>query len=275
MTRAARFIVDTDEPEAVRDHSLVVDSRGAEARRERGYRIEDVGRGEWDDHEVLGASGPGCEGIPGRFDIRADDDRCLVEVRVRIFLNPWEEPLPDGFRSLDPFNCPHADVVATPEAVRDVRRAWRRTIRQIWSRQYRIVALDPDCPCAAYDVEVDVQWAELGDEQHTVNVHSGCEGADSANWYMGMSNLTAAHEFGHLLGLDDEYTGSCVVTSWRSIMWAPDVINVVAPGTSRVRLFHYHHFAEWLSQNRPCRFEVGRIEDIPGTLGDPEPFQSF
>ncbi|MBI5159914.1 MAG: hypothetical protein HY996_00595 [Micrococcales bacterium] len=266
--RASEFTVDSEEPGRVPDEFLLVDSRMAARRQEREYRLEHVWHGPWEDHSVTGVSAPGCEGVPGRFDIRAVDELCLLEVRVRVLLNPMEEPVGEGFESMDPVNCPHAGSVATADAVRERARTWREVIRDTWSRKYRIRALDPACPCPAYDVDVAPQFVDLGEEQHQVRVHSGCEATriDSANWYMGMSNLTAAHEFGHLLGLDDEYWGSCVVTSGRSIMWAPDIVNLIAPGTSKVQLFHYHHFAEWLSANRPCQFEVGRIEDIPTSL---------
>lgn len=158
----------------------------------------------------------------------------------------------------------------------EVRFAWRRMIRRMWSRQYQIRALDADCPCSAFDVDVDVEWVARGNEHHQVDVHSGCDpdNVNAANWYMGMTDYIAAHEFGHLLGLDDEYWGSCIVTSAQSIMWGSDAVHLTT-GAGTVQLFHYHHFAEWLAENRCCRFEIGRIEDIPELEGEPPRFRSW
>lgn len=43
---------------------------------------------------------------------------------------------------------------------------------------------------------------------HKVKVHPGFDRADTANWYVQQSENTAPHEFGHLIGLPDEYMRS-------------------------------------------------------------------
>ena len=43
---------------------------------------------------------------------------------------------------------------------------------------------------------------------HEVRVHAGVDRADTANWYVGQRPSTAPHEFGHLIGLPDEYQRS-------------------------------------------------------------------
>lgn len=279
MSSSSSFIVDSAEAAGCHDQFLLVDSSEGSRRREREYRTVAIAPGAWDDHAVGWVNACGRE-LSGRFDIRANDELCLLEVRVRVFLDALEDPAPDRggeFRSQLSVICPGGtEQVATPAAVREKARGWRRTIRRMWSRQYQIRALDPDCPCPAYDVDVDVRWVERGEEQHEVNVHSGCDPdtrPNSETWYMGMSNYKVAHEFGHLLGLDDEYPPACIVTSTQSLMWGSDWVNVTTEA-GRVQLFHYHHFAEWLAANRCCQFEIGRIEDIPGDFGEPR-FKSF
>jgi hypothetical protein len=43
---------------------------------------------------------------------------------------------------------------------------------------------------------------------HRVNVHAGFDRANTANWYLQQDENTAPHEFGHLMGLPDEYMRS-------------------------------------------------------------------
>lgn len=210
----------------------------------------------------------------GAFDIRADDDRCLVEVTVRLQLVPMAEPLPSEFRSIHPGRCLDSNRVATPAAVAREAPLWAHTIREIWSRRHPIRAIGVGCPCSEYEVDVSVQFVNANPHRQ-ISVHSGCERPDEFNWYIDMNPRYAAHEFGHVLGLLDEYPenfweflgveDSCnPVTSTASIMWG-----VWALDEGRVFPFHYHFFAEWLARTRCCDFEIGRIGDVH------ESFESF
>lgn len=231
----------------------------------------------------------GNEGPLGLFDIRANDDQCLVEVKVRIFLDPLSDDIAPVFRS-EVGRCGDETRVATPEAVAEQQDEWLEMIRNRWSRKHQIRALGVGCPCPAYDVDVDVEFvADEAQAHHTVHVHSGCERPDSQNWFIDMQPSYAAHEFGHLLGLLDEYPkpremttleeiafsisdpldilferprSNCeLVTSARSIMWNSGVANYL-DGEARVYPFHYHFFAEWLARTRCCEFEIGSWQDI-------------
>jgi hypothetical protein len=216
----------------------------------------------------------------GAFDIRVDDEQCLVEVRVRVRLIPLADPVDEtswvwdvvGF--LTPGltklfyegskGCVDERRVATAAAVLERREDWRSSIRRHWSRKHRIRALGLGCPCPAYDVDIDVIWVDDPAERvHAqIDVASGCGRADEGRLFIGNRAAIAAHEFGHWIGLDDEYPGTdrCpVVTVTNSIMWAP---NFPFFNNARVFPFHYHFFAEWLSSRKCCEFEIGRIEDI-------------
>lgn len=236
-------------------------------------------------------------GVPsrtGRFDIRAFDDQCLVEVRVPVLLTAGGEAVEGRFSSRA---CRDTRRVATADAVAQQAEEWREVIRRFWSRQHQIRALGDGCPCPAYDVDVDVIFVAPGEVENPneVTVHSGCGDSDQTNWYIDMEPKLAAHEFGHLLGLLDEYpkpgprnvisafadpigalldlpfapsnlfgTEEChPVTDPVSMMYCCSVEqNAFFIEESRVFPFHYHFFAEWLAKTRCCEFEIGWPADI-------------
>lgn len=283
MTMASRYLVEPGERACGEGALLVRDPTAfhvVTARASR-FAIGPTPPGQF--AEVTATSIDACGGEFGaRFSIRADDERCFVVVRVRVQLVAMAEPVPpeDGGRfesilSEDSVKCPGGGrTVATSEAVAERAEAWRREIRRRWSRQHRIRALGDACPCEAYDVDIDVEWVTENPHQ-TVSVHSGCGDVNSQNLYVDMSDYTAAHEFGHWLGLLDEYPGPCTEsTGLHSIMWGSDIARAVGV-VGRVQPFHYHFFAEWLARTRCCDFEIGSLEDIGGLLGDPAEFESM
>jgi hypothetical protein len=63
-----------------------------------------------------------------------------------------------------------------------------------------------EVPCR---VSVKVHWV-TSEPHHIVAVHAGSGSTDESNWYTSDPGSTAAHEFGHMLGLPDEYAqASC------------------------------------------------------------------
>jgi hypothetical protein len=63
-----------------------------------------------------------------------------------------------------------------------------------------------EVPCR---VSVKVHWV-TSEPHHIVAVHAGSGSRDESNWYTSDLGSTAAHEFGHMLGLPDEHAqASC------------------------------------------------------------------
>jgi peptidoglycan hydrolase-like protein with peptidoglycan-binding domain len=77
---------------------------------------------------------------------------------------------------------------------------WITEIRQIWSTFKAVNKKKPD-----QKINVDFE-ARRKTGDFTVNVHTGNNRSDAANWYIGDTRRgLAAHEYGHLIGLADEY----------------------------------------------------------------------
>ena len=141
---------------------------------------------------------------------------------------------------------PQAGVSAT--TVASLQTSWRAAIEGTWNNPRRTVgAATAQQWCCARAGEVScrvsfrVHWVTSA-PHHVVKVHSGSGRANEYNWYVMDPPQVAAHEFGHMLGLPDEYvddelcegrapvsTGtvmdnnSTVVTS-PLVQWVPDAI---------------------------------------------------
>ncbi len=108
------------------------------------------------------------------------------------------------------------------------------------------------------DIKFDVQWADSEDYHHLVKVHPGNGRSDESDWFFnGVSGTADAyadyvpHEFGHMLGLDDEYPETVCPRRPRfrdnSIMDDP---------TSRPKARHFKQFADWLEKNTGTKWVV-------------------
>lgn len=80
---------------------------------------------------------------------------------------------------------------------------WKSSIETTWSNRFSCVRpKERACP-----VTFEVQWVTSG-EHHTVNVAPGAGNENKGNWFISTLGATAAHEFGHMLGLHDEYASA-------------------------------------------------------------------
>lgn len=82
---------------------------------------------------------------------------------------------------------------------------WKNSIETTWSNRFSCVrSKERACP-----LTFEVQWV-TGGEHHAVNVAPGFGNENKGNWFISTLGSTAAHEFGHMLGLYDEYaTATC------------------------------------------------------------------
>jgi hypothetical protein len=256
--------------------NLFVERESSHAEVRRSFRIDNA---DSRTDPFLTRSVDNCGNVlNGRF--AAEVRGCTVFIRVRVALFAMNEappPPPSG----DEAGIYIPPTRATPAAVLAQADQWREIIRAAWTGKHQIRVFPDGCAdCSAYDVDIDVVFSvsavpaagipsTIPGIDAIVRVHTGSGHADSKNLYMAFENSAGdqivAHEFGHWIGLGDEYPNgigdllsgsSCrTVTTMDSIMWN-------AGGKGRVYLFHYHFFADYLDTVVCCDVERGSLVDI-------------
>ena len=87
--------------------------------------------------------------------------------------------------------------------INNLQNIWRQGIQNIWNNKWACgIAGEASSP-----IIFDVQWVN-NNPHHTVNVIVGPARSNSGTWDTLDTGNIAAHEFGHLIGLPDEYTDS-------------------------------------------------------------------
>jgi hypothetical protein len=170
-------------------------------------------------------------GFGWRAAYRIESQNCNLLISVKIRL------IPDSSIS-------DADLTAC-------ELTWKTDIESRWSNQYIIKTNENVCNCEEYSVLFEVHFVD-SNEHHTVNIHAGTDGTDMGNWYInGGCDNAAAHEYGHMIGLKDEYPDDdCLkrTVSDNSIM------KTSSSGVPQPR--HYEKFAEWISRRTGCTYDV-------------------
>lgn len=139
------------------------------------------------------------------------------------------------------------DVFLTGDDAGDSLKAiWKQGIEGLWSNAFDIFD-----GSYYYDTLFNVDWFNTSvGADHTVNVHNGNGNVNLGNWFTGNpsgwgyanQDRIAAHEFGHMIGLFDEYTGGALnpagLIRSNSIMGQ----NLTSPQSD-----HFNAFTGWLS----------------------------
>jgi hypothetical protein len=155
---------------------------------------------------------------PYGYDISWDGHVVLVRVAVKLIPH-------GGVNSLD------LDRVKGP---------WEACIEEVWSRRYALKTGDG----RQYPIVVDVTFNGPR-YHHQVIVRPKGGRSDSLNWNLMNSPAMAAHEFGHLLGVFDEYWPGATDPDGRII----DATSIMTSHTSGGKTYgrHYRRIAAWFA----------------------------
>ncbi len=107
-------------------------------------------------------------------------EQTWTHIRIRIRLNP--------------------DAGITAATMNTLRTTWENGIEPTWSNQWGCGHAG-ELPCA---LTFEVLWVTTN-PHHTVRVRPGPAGTNMTTWDTMDSGGVAAHEYGHMLGLIDEY----------------------------------------------------------------------
>lgn len=129
-----------------------------------------------------------------------------------------------------------------------LRDFWEEGIESIWSN-----AFDLSDGTYFYDTVFNVDWLNTSvGADHTVNVIEGNGNVNLTQWYTGRPSgysysrqgVIAAHEFGHMIGLFDEYRGGAL---------NPDGLirnkSIMGQNLSSPQIDHFDAFLEWAQIN--------------------------
>lgn len=163
------------------------------------------------------------------------------------------------------------DWTNSGEANEQVRAAhmslWEQNIEHWWSGRYEVVKDDQWHFPIFFDVTYD-GYSDGTYDQH-VSVLPGSGRANVSEWYLTDHPQTNAHEFGHMLGLYDEYWLGAIdpvteETDYLHLMGAD--IGSLDFGTG-LEDYYFSSFMGWLDSIDPDPTQTYRIQQI----GIPEP----
>jgi hypothetical protein len=149
---------------------------------------------------------------------------------------------------------PLPPVEVSKLALKFIAELWERDIEDRWNK-FQLRRFLGGRPL---DIKFDVEFVDSGDYHHLVKVHPGNGRSDQSNWFFYDITGTAIdypdyapHEFGHMLGLDDEYKDSRCPRRPRY-----RDISIMDDNTSVPKPRHYKQFADWLEMSTDTKWVV-------------------
>ncbi len=154
------------------------------------------------------------------YDIEMKDRKVLVHVAINLI---------------------PADGVTQVEVDR-VKSKWEKDIERIWSARFSVVTPAGE----SYPVVIDAVFSGTS-FHHDVLVHPGSGNSDELNWYLLNRPEITAHEFGHMVGVYDEYRRGAT-TSKNEITDSTSIMKSGARGgVTHAR--HYEGFRKWFADS--------------------------
>jgi hypothetical protein len=150
-----------------------------------------------------------------------------------------------------------AGGVTKPELDR-VKPVWKEGIEKVWSDRFAISAPSGNL----YPIVIDVFFNAVR-YHHDVIVRPGGGRSDQLNWNILDSPAMAAHEFGHMVGVYDEYRRGALAPQTRII--DPSSIMTSNPTSGMTYARHYQGFLAWFT-GRTGNSDIALVE-IQGGQG--------
>ena len=119
-----------------------------------------------------------------------------------------------------------------------VKPVWEKGIEEVWSNKFSIATPAGE----RYPIMIDVSFKGT-QYHHDVIVRPGGGRSDELNWNLLDSSAIAAHEFGHMLGVFDEYRRGA--TAPQSGIIDSTSIMTCNPTTGMTYARHYKGFLAW------------------------------
>lgn len=155
----------------------------------------------------------------------------------------------------------------TLDQVNDLMVIWEDGIEDIWNDKYFILKDGQH----HISIEIDVVFNEsilhggANVYNHEVEVRPGPERSNEHKWDTADTGYVAAHEFGHMLGLFDEYAGGATDPGGE-ILDATSIMGSTATGAVPYKR-HYEDFRAWLAAKDTTQsFELFLIPEPQSTL---------
>ncbi len=156
----------------------------------------------------------------------------------------------------------------------DLVSVWEAGIENIWSNKYDIIDGN-----FTYPLLFDVNFVDSNADQ-VVTIHAGAGHTNMTNWFLDESagwgneyhDEIAAHEFGHMLGLYDEYEGGAVNPDIDQNIFTDSLMADLKPTQPR----HYADILQLLinETSRDLSLAVASLP-VPSIIDEPIPVTDF
>ena len=140
---------------------------------------------------------------------------------------------------------------------------WDWGIDQIWNNQYQVTNGIEYLPIA-FDVDLGTSFSTA---DYVVNVSASPGGTNMLNWTMFDSGLVAAHEYGHMFGLFDEYVGGAQNPN-QPLLDSTSIMGSLS-GSPKPR--HYQAFVDWIGERTDQSWQLIALETSTPLHETPEP----